>query len=79
MITGIFTCFDHVFMKVLNCGYICQVVVIPKYIYLGMYIWRVLVYCFHCVLYISLVAMGCKESFCRYTNSATCSPTRYVN
>jgi hypothetical protein len=33
--------FDHVIMIVLNCGYICQVVVILKYIHWGMYIWKV--------------------------------------
>jgi hypothetical protein len=41
VVTRIFTCYNHVFMKVLNCGYVCQVAVILKYIYLGMYIWRV--------------------------------------
>ena len=41
VVTGVFTCCIHVYMKVLNCGYICRVVWIPKYIYLGMYIWRV--------------------------------------
>jgi hypothetical protein len=30
--------FDHVIMRVLNCGYICQVAVILKYIHRGMYI-----------------------------------------
>jgi hypothetical protein len=33
--------FNHVFMKVLNCGYICRVVVILKYIHRGMCIWKV--------------------------------------
>jgi hypothetical protein len=28
-------------MKVLNCGYICRVAVIPKYMHWGMYVWRV--------------------------------------
>jgi hypothetical protein len=41
VVTGIFTCYNHVFMNVLNCGYICRVAVISKYIYLGIYIWRV--------------------------------------
>ena len=51
MVTGIFTCYAHVYMKVLNCGYICQ----GSFGYQSMYIWDVymesiLVYCFHCVL-----------------------------
>jgi hypothetical protein len=33
--------FNHVFMKVLNCGYICWVAMIPKYMHQGMYVWRV--------------------------------------
>jgi hypothetical protein len=33
--------FDHVIMRVLNCGYICRVAVILKYIHQGMYIWKV--------------------------------------
>jgi hypothetical protein len=28
-------------MRVLNCGYICRVAVILKYMYQGMYVWRV--------------------------------------
>jgi hypothetical protein len=52
VVTGIFTCYNHVFMKVLNYRYIYRVAVIPKYIYLGMWY---LVYCFHCVLYIYLL------------------------
>jgi hypothetical protein len=33
--------FDQVIMRVLNCGYICQVAVILKYINRGMCIWKV--------------------------------------
>jgi hypothetical protein len=33
--------FNHVFMRVLNYGYICRVVVILKCIHRGMYIWKV--------------------------------------
>jgi hypothetical protein len=33
--------FDHVIMRVLNCGYIYRVAVILKYIHRGMYIWKV--------------------------------------
>jgi hypothetical protein len=54
MVTGIFTCYNHVFMKVLNYEYICRVAVIPKYIYLGMYIWRVFSLLLSlCAIYIS--------------------------
>jgi hypothetical protein len=33
--------FDHVIMRVLNCGYVCRVVVTLKYIHQGMYIWKI--------------------------------------
>jgi hypothetical protein len=33
--------FDHVIMRVLNCGYISRVAVILKYIHQGMYVWKV--------------------------------------
>jgi hypothetical protein len=33
--------FNHVFIKVLNYGYICRVAVILKYMHRGMYVWRV--------------------------------------
>jgi hypothetical protein len=33
--------FNHVSMRVLNCGYICRVDVILKYIHQGMYVWKV--------------------------------------
>ena len=51
MVTGIFTCYTHVYMKVLNCGYICLVVMdIGVYISRDVYIESILVYCLHCVL-----------------------------
>jgi hypothetical protein len=28
-------------MRVLNCGYICRVALIQKYMHQGMYVWRV--------------------------------------
>jgi hypothetical protein len=43
--------FNHVFMRVLNCGYICRVAVIPKYMHWGIHVWRVFSYCFLCVIY----------------------------
>jgi hypothetical protein len=33
--------FNHVSMGVLNCGCICRVAVILKYVHRGMYVWRV--------------------------------------
>ena len=51
MVTGIFTCYTHVYMKVLNCGYICWVAMDTKvYISGDVYMESILVYCFHCVL-----------------------------
>ena len=51
MVTGIFTCYTHVCMKVLNCGYICWVAMDTEvYISGDVYIESILVYCFYCVL-----------------------------
>ena len=78
MVIGMFTCCTHVHMKVLNCGCINRVALDTEvYISGDVCMESILVYCFHCVL-ISFVGMGCNEIFCRYTNNATCSSTRYV-
>jgi hypothetical protein len=50
VVTCILTCSNHVIMKVLNCGYICHVVVILKYIHQGMCIWKVFSLLLTCVL-----------------------------
>ena len=51
MVTGIFTCYTHVYMKVLNCGYIYRVAMdIEVYTFGDVYMQSILVYCFHCVL-----------------------------
>ena len=51
MVTGIFTCYTHVYMKVLNCGYIYRVAMDTEvYISGDVYMESILVYCFHCVL-----------------------------
>ena len=51
MVTGIFTCYTHVSMKVLNCGYICRVAMDTEvYISGDVYMESILVYYFHCVL-----------------------------
>ena len=51
MVTGIFTCYTHVYMKVLNCGYICWVAMDTEvYISGDIYMGSILVYCFHYVL-----------------------------
>ena len=51
MVTGIFTCYTHVYMKVLNCGYIYRVAMDTE-VYISGYVYMesILVYCFHCVL-----------------------------
>ena len=51
MVTGIFTCYTHVYMKVLNCGYIYRVAMdIKVYTSGDVYMESILVYCFHYVL-----------------------------
>ena len=51
MVTGIFTCYTHVYMKVLNCGYIYRVAMdIEVYTSGDVYMESILVYYFHCVL-----------------------------
>ena len=51
MVTGIITCYTHVYMKVLNCGYIYRVAMDTEvYISGDVYMESILVYCFHCVL-----------------------------
>ena len=51
MVIGIFTCYTHVYMKVLNCGYIYRVAMdIEVYTSGDVYMKSILVYCFHCVL-----------------------------
>ena len=51
MATGIFTCYTHVYMKVLNCGYIYRVAMDLKVYTSGdVYMESILVYCFYCVL-----------------------------
>ena len=51
MVTRIFTCYTHVYMKVLNCRYIYRVARdIEVYTSRDVYMESILVYCFHCVL-----------------------------
>ena len=51
MVTGIFTCYTHVYMKVLNCGYIYRVAMDTEvYISGEVYMESILVYCFYYVL-----------------------------
>ena len=51
MVTGIFTCYTHVYMKVLNCGYIYRVAMDTEvYISGDVYMESILVYCFYYVL-----------------------------
>ena len=51
MATGIFTCYTHVYMKVLNCGYIYRVAMdIEVYISGDVYMESILVNRSHCAL-----------------------------
>ena len=51
MVTGIFICYTHVYMKVLNCAYIYQVAMDTEvYTSRDVYMESILVYCFYCVL-----------------------------
>ena len=51
MVTGIFTCYTHVYIKVLNCGYMYRVAMdIEVYTSGDVYMESILVYCFHCML-----------------------------
>ena len=51
MVAGIFTCYTHVYMKVLNCGYIYRVAMDTEvYISGEVYMESILVYCFHYML-----------------------------
>ena len=69
MVTGIFTCYTHVYMKVLNCGYIYQVAMdIEVYTSRDAYMESILVYCFHYVLIYLLWGWAEMKSFCRYAN-----------
>ena len=69
MVTGIFTCYTHVYMKVLNCGYIYRVAMdIKVYTSGDVYMESILIYYFYCVLIYLFVEMGCNEFACRYAN-----------
>ena len=62
MVTGIFTCYTHVYMKVLNCGYICQVAMDTEvYIYLGCIYGEYLSLLLSLCAYFSFVGMGYNE------------------
>ena len=57
MVTEIFTCYTHVYMKVLNCGYICWVALDAEvYVSGDMYMESILVYCFNDVFYLGFRA-----------------------
>ena len=69
MATEIFTCYTHVYMKVLNCGYIYRVAMdIKVYTSGDVYMESILVYRFHCVLIYLFVGMGYNGIACRYAN-----------
>ena len=69
MVTGIFTCYTHVYMKVLNCGYIYRVAMdIEVYTFGDVYNAEYLSLLLSLCAYLSLVGMGCNEFACRYVN-----------
>ena len=69
MVTGIFTCYTHVYMKVLNCGYMYRVAMdIKVYTSGDVYMESILIYYFYCVLIYLFVGMGCNGIACRYAN-----------
>ena len=58
MVTIIFTCYTHVYMKILNCGYIYRVAMDTEvYISGDVYMESILVLLLLCA-YLSLVGMG---------------------
>ena len=64
MVAEMFTCFTHVYMKVLNCGYICRVVMDTEvYISGDVYMESILVYYFHCVLNSLLLGWAAMNLF----------------
>ena len=62
MVTGIFTCYTHVYMKIFNCGYICLVAVDTEvYIFGDVYMESILLYCFYCMLIYLLWGWAAKN------------------
>jgi hypothetical protein len=57
VVTCILTCSNHVIMKVLDLGYIYQVVVILKYIHRGCVYGKYLAYCLLVCLYWGTVGL----------------------
>ena len=71
MVTRIFTCYTHVYMKVLNYGYIYWVAMDTEvyiYIYMGWIYGEYLSLLLSLCAYLSLVGLGCNEFACRYAN-----------
>jgi hypothetical protein len=63
VVTRIFTCsIMYVCMRVLNCGYICRVALILKYIHQGMYIWKVFSLLLTCMLILGTIRLKCNFS-----------------
>ena len=49
--------FDHVFVRVLKCGYLWRVAVILEYMHQGMYVWKYLVYCLFSMLFGKIIGL----------------------
>jgi hypothetical protein len=65
LVTGLFTCYTHVYMKVLNCGRMMIRVVLVLHVHIRGYMYmgvlRILLVFFHYVLYWEM--LGCNETF----------------
>jgi hypothetical protein len=66
VVTGLFTCYTHVYIKVLNCGRLMIRVVLVLHVYIRGYMYmgvlRILLVFFHYVPYIGEL-LGCNENF----------------
>jgi hypothetical protein len=52
--------FNHISMRVLNCGYIYWVVLILKYIHRGMYVWKVFSSLLFLCVFLGTVGLKCN-------------------
>jgi hypothetical protein len=62
--------FNQISMRVLNCGYICRVVLILKYIHRGIYVWKV----FSSLLFLCVCFGNCCAEMQFSAHTVTTSP-----
>jgi hypothetical protein len=78
LVTGLFTCYTHVYVKVLNCGWLMIRVVLVLHVYIRGYMYigvlRILLLCF-IVCYIRKCWAAIKL-FCKYANHECVSRKR---